>query len=106
MKLYFLFSLLFIISYVSGVPTTQPTAQPLEVASPGALCSSMMPCQGFCLGPFKQLGGLKVGVCAPYEVGRGCLRACLEDTDVLCQYFPGNCLTCKEGKKLKEGRCL
>lgn len=94
---------LFLFSQVYGSPTNEPTSQPIQRAPPGALCSDLMQCEdGYCVGPFKLIGGLEVGVCAPYEVGRGCLRACLES----CRYFPGNCLTCKEGKKLKEGRCL
>ena len=90
---------------VSPSPTSQPTPQPLQRSHPGELCSDeVSPCEGgYCVGPFIDKETVKVGVCAPLEVGKGCIRACLGRK---CRLFPGNCLKCSEGKKLKEGRCL
>jgi hypothetical protein len=93
--------LLAVVVQSTPVPTSQPTFGVLA----GQYCSAKAQClKGVCVGPWITVSNEILGVCTGVV---GCRRACVHDPEggSGCKFFPGNCLKCKRGYKLKKGRC-
>jgi hypothetical protein len=96
------------LSIISSVfATNSPTSSPFYIVYPGQGTSMTSKCLGIPLGPYRNVRGDVEGVCASEKVGPGCRWACIHDPEgeSPCKNFPGDCIRCKRGFKLKKGIC-
>lgn len=102
--------ILFMCLITSSIATKAPTASPFydeNVVYPGQYASSTSVCKGIVVGPYKRVSGEILGVCADEHVG-ACRWACIHDPEggTPCKNYPGQCIKCKRGHKLKYGLCI